>query len=634
MPDTKYFVYFPHPLYPADITFKVPHGSKRMLSSLLRDALQDRLNMSFASHFDPTDFTFYKLNDLAINPIATLLERTGEWLCEHREEAGRKLLRSQDVGTIFPEGIDIQNVHLLLVTPLILKNLDDTRELEVDVREAMLEREEKTSHIRRLLPTPSDGVSSAGVPKVVNNHNDCFHAGRPDDNYGPPVALFNPTLGLLAYHLRHIDSDIPMIEPSDDDCLKTHGFMVEALSSSDNEEARLSCIAISLNALFCGWHLSWDKTISGSRSSGVFGGSPPFGILEVKSEAGLDGDASLRAGLSYAKMITDNADWLVRRRRDRSNCPAILISSMGDLLEIGIAVHTDGVHTDWIFSERLRLGFYRNENVLRIARVFKAVQIAVQDLSKFYANIDTKPHVDSAVSHLFPSPLTVPTYEGSVPSLTFTHRMGRHSGLLYLYHMPFKLTKLRRSGLYTAILSKPSGADDAPDQELDVVVKFTAEYNAEAHRILADAGLAPALHACVPVCDRLFMVVMDWVEGETLETFKRQGERVPYSVYADVKTAIELLHQHDLVFGDLRPSNIQCVCTSGGAESSDHWRTVLIDFDWAGINGRSFYPPVLDEPQRCWAPDTVQPRGLMQKEHDLKMLEPLKKLCHPNLDDA
>jgi hypothetical protein len=43
------------------------------------------------------------------------------------------------------------------------------------------------------------------------------------------------------------------------------------------------------------------------------------------------------------------------------------------------------------------------------------------------------------------------------------------------------------------------------------VVKFTAQYHPEAHHLLAAEGLAPVLHACVPVCGGLFMVVMDRV---------------------------------------------------------------------------------------------------------------------------
>ena len=47
----------------------------------------------------------------------------------------------------------------------------------------------------------------------------------------------------------------------------------------------------------------------------------------------------------------------------------------------------------------------------------------------------------------------------------------------------------------------------------EVVVKFTARCHAEAHRLLAAKGFAPVLHACVPVCGDLLMVVMDRIHG-------------------------------------------------------------------------------------------------------------------------
>ncbi|KZT65274.1 hypothetical protein DAEQUDRAFT_814425 [Daedalea quercina L-15889] len=626
MPATDYFVFYPHPVYPTELGFTATDDNNSTLATLLKDALKDRMNAVFASHFDPADYTFYQPNDLTIDPYTTLYERARQWLREHHEEPECKLLRTENVRDIFSEGVVSRNVHLLLVTSEILESLDDVGELGINSRKAIQQREEEANSTRRLLPAPSDGVKSEGVQKVVGNLNNHFHAGRPDDNYGPSVALFHPTLGLLAYHLRHIDRDIPMVEPSDYDYRTTHLFMVQALRSYETEELRVSAIRDSLKALL-GRKLTWDERHSGIHPDAVFGGSPPFGILEVKNEVGLGGDASLQAGLRYARIVTNDTDKLVRRRLRRSNYPAILISSMGDLLEIEIAVYTDGPYTETIFSERLRLDSHRNENVVRIARAFKAVQFATDGLSKFYAKIDSQPHVDSVVAHLFPSPLPVPSYEDSVPSVTFTNRMSR-AGEPYLMA---RSTEQRRSGIYIATLSKPSGADDAPNQEFEVVVKFTADYNAEAHRILADAGFAPVLHACVPVCDRLLMVVMDRVDGEMLWTYEHKSELVPHSVYADVKTAIERLHQHDLVFGDLRAPNILCVRTSGGAGSGDHWRAMLIDFDWVGTDGKSFYPAILNDQLPDWAPG-MRRRGLMRKAHDLDMLKRVKKLCQPNPD--
>ncbi|KAH9927657.1 uncharacterized protein B0H18DRAFT_283188 [Fomitopsis serialis] len=255
---------------------------------------------------------------------------------------------------------------------------------------------------------------------------------------------------------------------------------------------------------------------------------------------------------------------------------------MGDLLEIGIAMYTDGPYTDCVFSERLRLDFHRNENVLRVARAFKAVQLAVSDLRAFYARLDAAPpNPPISIAHLFPSPLPDPSWKDSIPSLTFTHRMSRAGQLYLMAESPDR----RSSCIYVATMPKSlaSGAGDTADGEVEVLVKFTASYNEEAHRILAAAGLAPNLHACIPVYDRLFMIVMDRVHGEMAWSFEQRKELLPYSIYADVKTAINLLHDKNLVFGDLRSPNIMCVRRSDGDGSDERWNAMLIDFDWAGF---------------------------------------------------
>ncbi|PCH36985.1 hypothetical protein WOLCODRAFT_28875 [Wolfiporia cocos MD-104 SS10] len=221
-----------------------------------------------------------------------------------------------------------------------------------------------------------------------------------------------------------------------------------------------------------------------------------------------------------------------------------------------------------------------------------------------------------------------------MPSLSFTDRLSR-TGELYLLA---KLPDERRSGLYLATMPKSRGTDwpatgsssgDAPDGQVEVVVKFTTKYNADAHRVLADAGLAPALHACIPVCGRLHMVVMERVHGEMAWNIQQRGELLPYTVYKDVKAAIDLLHQHNLVFGDLRAPNIMCApgASSSGPDEGSH--AMLIDFDWVGTHGSARYPAILNDSLPVWA-FGMQRCAIMYKEHDLAMLEKFRELCQAN----
>ncbi|KAJ7761882.1 hypothetical protein DFH07DRAFT_679814, partial [Mycena maculata] len=86
---------------------------------------------------------------------------------------------------------------------------------------------------------------------------------------------------------------------------------------------------------------------------------------------------------------------------------------------------------------------------------------------------------------------------------------------------------------------------------------------------------------------------------------------LPHSVLEDVRRAIEVLHRHNIVFGDLRLPNIM-VRQHGS-------RSPCVDFDWAAIAGQGRYPATISDLD-VWAP-TVVPYGVMEKEHDLHLLE-------------
>ncbi|KAI0345449.1 hypothetical protein BDW22DRAFT_1352907 [Trametopsis cervina] len=84
--------------------------------------------------------------------------------------------------------------------------------------------------------------------------------------------------------------------------------------------------------------------------------------------------------------------------------------------------------------------------------------------------------------------------------------------------------------------------------------------------------------------------------------------------FTRLQTALSLLHQNQLVFGDLRQPNV--LKTTNGA--------LLIDFDWCGTAGEARYPPDINmdldyEDGFSWHPD-VRPRGLLATEHDDHLL--------------
>jgi hypothetical protein len=303
---------------------------------------------------------------------------------------------------------------------------------------------------------------------------------------------------------------------------------------------------------------------------------------------------------------------------------------MGNLFEIGVATYTDGPYYNVLYSERLHLGFYAAQNVLRLARAFSATQCVLAELKEFYMAPLPAP---GNVAHLFPSPLPIPTYSypDTVPLLTFKRRLSRSGEIAVLA----KDETARQSGIYLATMARPRPADEDEDTlmsssvntpEPEVIVKFTAQYHPEAHRLLANAGLAPALHACVPVCGSLSMVVMDFVQGEPAGRAVRHGDLLPYAVYKDIHDAIELLHLNGLVFGDLRMPNIMVVPVESGSDVG--YRGMLVDFDWVGPHGTGRYPASLNDDLLDFRSSGIQRHGIMDKEHDRVMLDKFKSRCH------
>ena len=149
----------------------------------------------------------------------------------------------------------------------------------------------------------------------------------------------------------------------------------------------------------------------------------------------------------------------------------------------------------------------------------------------------------------------------------------------------------------TAIFSASLGNGDA------VFIKFVTRYNAPAHQLLADKGLAPKLRYCGKLenGETHFVVVMDRMVGHDM--YSKIFEEKDLTRVQRAKT---LLHDNNYVFGDLRPNNMFKPMDGGGV--------VLVDFDWCGQDGVDKYPFFIN--RACgWHPD-VKGDAIMLKIHD------------------
>ncbi|PCH37309.1 hypothetical protein WOLCODRAFT_167418 [Wolfiporia cocos MD-104 SS10] len=271
-----YVFYYPHPeRATAEAVIWTEKLSKKSLKAFFLEACKDNLVLD-ELYNSKEPFTLYKPIGLSFDPFETLLARSRQWLREHHHIEQDKLPAAERIARAFPDGPDLDDVNILIVTAEILESLEDVGDLEARHRKVIRQREMEVRRIRESFPAPSAGVKSfSGVQMVVNDNADSFHAGRPASNHGPPVALFDPTLGLLAYYLSHLDDDIPEIEPNHLQIGAVHMFMEQALCSYENEGKRLTAIEKSLQQAI-GIDMSWKQSICGIIPDAVFGAKLPY----------------------------------------------------------------------------------------------------------------------------------------------------------------------------------------------------------------------------------------------------------------------------------------------------------------------------------------------------------------------
>jgi serine/threonine protein kinase len=147
---------------------------------------------------------------------------------------------------------------------------------------------------------------------------------------------------------------------------------------------------------------------------------------------------------------------------------------------------------------------------------------------------------------------------------------------------------------------------------MDVVIKFVEHYGEEAHQLLAEEHLAPQLLYCRrvgihddnPTFGELCLVVMEYINGETLHEVKQ----VPPSAKEEVARALEILHDKDYAFGDLRRQNVMITRNE---------EVKLIDFNWAGKENETRYPLLAS--RAIIGPLDVEGGSLIKKSHDICM---------------
>ena len=204
--------------------------------------------------------------------------------------------------------------------------------------------------------------------------------------------------------------------------------------------------------------------------------------------------------------------------------PSFLIATAGPWFAILGLVFTDSVIiqrlTDFIW---VGLDSVLNEaHIKRVSRIFYALRTSLEKLRFYYENL--KPIANPpAPSRYFPC-FTTYSYDDKV--------------------VQFEYIGFLEDGLDCTTLRAQICAYPAQD----IVVKFVDRYGERVHRLLAKSDVAPALFyygsPCLneePSYHSLSMVVMDYIDGDTLASAKKGkklNEKKTQIVRSEVQRAI------------------------------------------------------------------------------------------------
>ncbi|KAF8601301.1 hypothetical protein BDV93DRAFT_475718 [Ceratobasidium sp. AG-I] len=277
-------------------------------------------------------------------------------------------------------------------------------------------------------------------------------------------------------------------------------------------------------------------------------------------------------------------------------CPSLIIAAAGPWMCILGAVYLERVVVQPL-TEFMWLGRqpWNHQRLDQLARVFHSLTDSVKHLNTYYESLPTS----EDPKRFFPYHRRYIDESGQEVQLTYEDYLLPREGVRALF--------------------KAHTSDNT-----EVVVKFVQTYCTRAHRLLANAGLAPKLlfdsEKLLPTAgDR--MIVMEYVPNTDLYDYlglpsTKPGSAELEAIREDVEKAVDMLHKENLVFGDLRAPNVIVV------KRGDKTGGMLVDFDWCGTVGDAKYPPGMNLENLTWPEGATKGKPL-SKAHDIEMLERL-----------
>ena len=302
-------------------------------------------------------------------------------------------------------------------------------------------------------------------------------------------------------------------------------------------------------------------------------------ILEVKNESGQGGGSD-----SYAQAIAYYVKTLEDKPVGRCPAPAFLLELVGPHLFISGAVYGKYVFVDRLVDPVWLVPHQREEAMIRITRIFKALKRAIGEIQGYY--YEEKPPVSQPRFPIFQS-----FYKGKI---RYEEAIKRHTfkGTL-IYH-------------------------DKTSE--DVLVMFVKRYSRETHELMDSHGYAPKLiHYEERVGGTQYTaIVMEYILNampldEFLEyttKYKNFNEIKEYACESCTE-ALKVMHSNGFCHGKISSKNIL------GNIQNKKIRIFIVNYEWAGRQGEARYPLSAD------IPEGAQPGYPITQEQDLAQLEKL-----------
>ncbi|KAJ3782759.1 hypothetical protein GGU10DRAFT_297341 [Lentinula aff. detonsa] len=398
-----------------------------------------------------------------------------------------------------------------------------------------------------------------------------FNGRAGGQTVAPPIEIYHPVFGAFSERCKDPKLEVP------NDVLCDTASLLRSVSKISVQEAPRDPETRGILAKILG--VSFEHVVNTDETSCEFmcvqhtpqsiNAAPA--LFQIKGELGNGGsDPSVQASFYYARFYCNIERTPIR---ERSCCPAFLISLAGPWLVIMGAVLTSRVITqrlspyEWLGCSRV----LDDDQVLQVARRLYALRLSIADLKEYYQNL--------------PSPVVQPDHihPRFCPCIKSFSLDGEN--VQFVYVQP--LQRDPSSVTFKAIRS---------DTQSPIVIKFARRYGEDAHKWMADKRLAPKLLTCESLGEKygnLLLVVMEFVEGQTLHDAYDSTEPLPENVRYGVRKALDVLAQGDFVFGDLRRPNVMLENENEDEELEDplEKRIRFIDFDWAGREGSDLRYP-------------------------------------------